>query len=89
MEFPKTSVELKGDFIFVCYLSIFSAPDNWLDRSPKPDNNHHFGRNSCPNINKNTWCVRAWLNPGRDHGDGVTLMVIGRFFKLIFLDIYM
>jgi hypothetical protein len=46
----------------------------------KSDNNHHLGRNSGPNVNKNTWvctCVFAcimssWLDPGRDHGDGVT-----------------
>jgi hypothetical protein len=45
------------------------------------DNNHHLGQNSGRNVNKNTCvctCVFAciemssWLDPVRDHGDGVT-----------------
>jgi hypothetical protein len=62
-------------------------PDNWLDTSPnlKPYNNHqprhHLGSEFRPEMSTNTWvctCVFAcierssWLDPGRDHGDGVT-----------------
>jgi hypothetical protein len=67
--------------------SIDSLTTGLLRHSPnrKPDNNHHLGRNSGPKWQQSTCvctCVFAcierssWLDPGRDHGDGVTLIII-------------
>jgi hypothetical protein len=74
-------------------------PDNWLDTSLnlKPDNNHHLRLEFWPaNVSQNMWvctctctCVIAcierssWHDPGHDHGDGVTLIIIvGKSFTM-------